>query len=59
MLAVAAQPATVAAECTAAPAGAESADAPEASPARASTNAEDGEPMAGVEQVELMPIRES
>ena len=52
MPAVAAQPATLAAECTA---GAESADAPEASPATASTNAEDGEPMAGVEQVELMP----
>ena len=59
MPAVAAQPATVAAECTAATAGAESTDAPEASPATASTNAEDGEPMAGVEQVELMPIRES
>ena len=52
MPAVAAQPATVAAECTA---GAESADVPEASPATASTNAEDAEPMAGVEQVELMP----
>ena len=52
MPAVAAQPATVAAECTA---GAESVDVSEASPATASTNAEDAEPMAGVEQVELMP----